>query len=235
MLMISCLWGYSILSGASPSVIRAAAMFSMVLFAGNIYRVAGLYNTLAASAFLLIGFDPYWLWDTGFQLSYAAVLSLGLFSKPVRSLFHLQNKILAIIWNAVSVSIAAQILTTPISIYYFHRFPTYFLIANLLAVPLSSGILLGGIILCISSWIPYAGHFLGWLLGFMIRILNGFIYDIARLPGAVIPKLALSLNQLILVYFIIFCFFRFVQCKEKKWLITGLAAICILQLLYPGR
>ena len=141
------LWGYSFLSGSSPSVIRSAMMFSLVLFGRNIFREAVLYNILCASAFLLICFDPNWIWDTGFQLSYAAVLSLRLFSKPVKDLIPLQNKFLAALWDAGSVSIAAQILTTPVSIFYFHRFPSYFLIANLLAVPLSSAILVGGILL----------------------------------------------------------------------------------------
>ena len=85
-LMIACLWGYSLLSGASPSVIRAAAMFSIALFAKNILRETTLYNMLASSAFLLLCYDPFWIFDTGFQLSYAAVLSLGLFSKPVLNL-----------------------------------------------------------------------------------------------------------------------------------------------------
>ena len=91
-LMLCCLWGYSLLSGASPSVIRAAAMFSLLLFSRNILREPSIYNTLAASAFLLLCYDPYWLWDTGFQLSYAAVLGLCLFSKPVYNLLPLQNK-----------------------------------------------------------------------------------------------------------------------------------------------
>jgi competence protein ComEC len=230
-LIVTSLWCYSLLSGASPSVIRAAAMFSMVLFARNILRETVLYNTLAASAFLLLCFDPYWIWDTGFQLSYAAVLGLRLFSKPVRDLLPLQNKILAAVWDAASISIAAQVLTTPVSIYYFHRFPVYFLVANLLAVPLSSAILLGGILLCIFSWIPLAGQSIGWLLVLMIRLLNGFIRQVSQLPGAVVPELVLTLPQLILVYFIIFCFYRFLLGKAKSWLLTGLSAICLFQFL----
>ena len=160
MLVVS-LWGYSLLSGGSPSVIRAAAMFSLVLFAKTILREHSFYNTLAASAFVLICFDPYWLWDIGFQLSYAAILGLSLFSKPLRNLFHPQNKILAGVWNSTSVSIAAQILTAPLSVYYFHRFPVYFLIANLLAVPISSIVLAGGILLCICSPIYPSGSPVG--------------------------------------------------------------------------
>jgi competence protein ComEC len=224
------LWGYSLLSGASPSVIRSAAMFSILLLGRNLLRESVLYNTLAASAFLLLCFDPNWLWDTGFQLSYAAVLSLRLFSGPVKELIPLQNKILSAIWEAASVSIAAQILTIPVSIYYFHRFPSYFLISNLLAVPLSSGILIGGIGLSISFWIPNAGNAIGWILGYGIEMLNGFIRRVSRLPGAVISPISLSLPQLILAYGIIFCFYRFLKWKEKGWLLAGLSTICLFQL-----
>ncbi len=224
------LWGYSLLSGSSPSVIRSAMMFSLVLFGRNIFREAVLYNILSASAFLLICFDPNWIWDTGFQLSYAAVLSLRLFSKPVKDLIPLKNKFLASLWDAGAVSIAAQILTTPISIFYFHRFPSYFLIANLLAVPLSSVILVGGILLSLFAWFPPAGLFFGWWLGNAIRLLNGSVYWISQLPGAVIYNLTLSLPQLLFSYGIIFCFYRFLNGKEKSWLLAGLSMICFFQL-----
>jgi competence protein ComEC len=230
-LIVAFLWGYSLLSGASPSVIRAAGMFSLILFARSMIRETALFNTLAASAFLLLCFDPYWIFDTGFQLSYAAVLSLGLFAKPFRKLLSMQNKILSAIWDAASVSLAAQILTTPISIYYFHRFPSYFLVANLMAVPLSSGILVGGILLCLCAFLPPLAHPLGWILGVCIHFLNGFIGYISGLPGAVISDLSFSLPALIGVYFIIFCFYRFLMLKEKIWLLAGLSAISIIQMM----
>ena len=228
--IITCLWCYSLLSGASPSVIRAAGMFSLTLFARNIFRETNLYNTLAASAFLLLCFDPYWIFDTGFQLSYAAVLSLGLFSKPIQELLPLQNKTLRAIWSAISVSLSAQILTTPISIYYFHQFPAYFLIANLLAVPLSSLILVGGILLCICTPIHFLAQLIGLILEYLIKILNGLISYISYLPGAVATNLTLSLNGMILSYFIIFCAYRFVILKEKSWLFIALVAISIFQI-----
>jgi competence protein ComEC len=228
-LIVIILWGYSLLSGASPSVIRAATMFTMTLLAGNLTREAVLYNSLSASAFLLLCFDPNWIWDTGFQLSYLAVLSLRLFAKPVRDLLTLQNKALSAIWDAASVSISAQILTTPISIFYFHRFPTYFLVANLLAVPLSSCILVGGILLCgVASFYPL-GASLGLALGFGIRFLNGFVRYVSLLPGAVAGPLNCTLPQLVLIYFIIFSFYRFLKNKEKSWLIAGLCIIVLFQ------
>jgi competence protein ComEC len=227
LVMITCLWSYSLLSGASPSVIRAAGMFSLALFARNIFRETTLYNILAASAFLLLCYDPFWIFDTGFQLSYAAVLSLGLFSKPIRDFLPLQNKILDSLWNATSVSMAAQILTTPISLYYFHRFPTYFLIANLLAVPLSSLILAGGILLCACNPINPLAQLIGWILGILISALNGLIDHLSGLPGAVVANLKISLPGTILMYFIIFCSYRFVKYREKSWLFAGLGTLTV--------
>jgi competence protein ComEC len=211
----SFLWFYSLLSGASPSVTRSAAMFTLILFGRNILRETSLFNILSASAFLLLSFDPFWILDTGFQLSYAAVLGLGLFSKPLRDMIPLRNKSLDAIWNAASVSIAAQILTTPISIYYFHRFPVYFLVANLLAVPLSSLILTGGILLCMLAPADPLASSTGLALGLLIRFLNGFIQYVSSLPGAVLGPLSLNIPRLILIYLVIFCFYHFMKSKEK--------------------
>ena len=222
------LWTYSFLSGASPSVIRSAAMVSLILFAKNILRETSLLNTLASSALLLLCFDPYWIFDAGFQLSYAAVLSLGLFSKPLQQLIPLRNKIVKAVWNAASVSIAAQILTTPICIYYFHRFPVYFLPANLVAVPLSSAILIGGIVLCLTSSIQPIAQLAGWILGLLINLLNKSVHYISVLPGAVI-NISFSFLQILLLYVIIFCFYRFIILKDKSWLLFGLAILCIFR------
>lgn len=230
-ILIGCLWAYSLLSGASPSVIRAAMMFSLALVAGHIRRENNLFHLLAASAFILVCFDPYWLWDKGFQLSYAAVMGLGLFSNPVKNLVPIQNKILSATWNAASVSIAAQILTTPVSIYYFHRFPSYFLVANLVAVPLSSLVLACGIFLCLTSPLSFIATPTGWIEGSLIHLLNGFIGYISHLPGAVIANLECSLTRLIVLYIIIFFFYQFLLCKNKHWFFGGLISICVFMIL----
>jgi len=232
LVMITCLWGYSLLSGASPSVIRAAGMFSLTLFARNIFRETSLYNILAASAFMLLCFDPFWVFDTGFQLSYAAVLSLGLFSKPIRDFLRVQNSILRALWNAASVSIAAQILTTPVSIYYFHRFPSYFLVANLLAVPLSSLILAGGILLCACNPIHPLAQLIGWVLGILIRALNSFIDHLSGMPGAVVTNLQISLPGIILIYAIIFCSYHFIRFSNKSWLFAGLGIMAVFLFIH---
>jgi competence protein ComEC len=228
-LIAGILWAYSLFSGASPSVIRAATMFSLVLFARDMLRQSVLFNTLASSAFLLLCFDPGWLWDTGFQLSYAAVLGLGLFSTRLQGLIQVRNKILQAVWKATAVSIAAQVFTTPLSIYYFHQFPVYFLFANLLAVPLSSAILVGGILLCIFYPIRPLADLLGWGLGLGVEVLNRTIHYFSKLPGAVISQLTINLPQLFSIYFILFCFYQFLKMKEKSWFLAALSGIVVFQ------
>lgn len=208
-ILLGSLWIFSLVSGASPSVIRSAVMFSILLLARNLSRESMMYNSLASSAFLLLCFDPFWLWDTGFQLSYSAVLGLLIFLRPIQGLLTIRNKLLGGLWNSASVSLAAQILTTPISMYYFHRFPNYFLFSNLLAVPLSSCLLVGGILLCLFSFIPAIAHVLGHILEKGTACLNGFVQYTAHLPGAVTDGLSINLFQVFLLYIMIWCLYRF--------------------------
>jgi competence protein ComEC len=230
-LLLGALWSFSLLSGASPSVIRSAVMFSFLLLGRNLSRTSVMYNTLASSAFLLLCFDPFWIWDTGFQLSYAAVFSLVIFVKPVQGLFPLKNKLLAALWNSAAVSLAAQILTTPMSVFYFHRFPNYFLFCNLLAVPLSSCILVGGILLCLFSFSPVLAQPISWLLSKGIGFLNGFIQYIAHLPGAVTDQLRINFTQMIFLYILIGCGYHFFRTGGKRWLISAQVSVLIFLFL----
>ncbi len=143
------LWLFSFLVGAQPSVLRSAVMFTCIAGGTVLDRKTSIYNTLAFSALVLLCWNPFWLWDVGFQLSYAAVLSIIIFFRPVYNWFYSPNKILDFFWKLLAASLAAQLLTLPISIFHFHQFPVLFLLTNLIAVPLSSGILIAEIILCI--------------------------------------------------------------------------------------
>ena len=128
---ILVLWSFSLLTGASASVLRAAVMFTFIVCAESFSRKTNIYNTLAASAFFLLCINPYWLWDVGFQLSYAAVLSIVIFQRPIYNIFYCKNKLLDHVWKLNAVTLAAQLLTTPLSIYHFHQFPCYFFLTNL--------------------------------------------------------------------------------------------------------
>lgn len=199
LLIIAGLWIFSCIAGAQPSVTRSALMFSCIAAGEAFGRKGNMINTLAFSALLLLCYNPYWLFDVGFQLSYVAVLSLSLFMKPIYSLFFFKNRIVNTIWQLNAVTLAAQVLTLPLSIYYFHQFPNYFLITNLVAVPLSSAILIGEIVLCALSFIPSVAALTGYLITWLIELMNSFIELMDTLPFSLWNHLQVNTAQAILL------------------------------------
>jgi competence protein ComEC len=198
-LIIAGLWLFSLLAGMQPSVIRSAVMFTCIVLGETWTRKSSIYNTLAFSAFLLLFINPYWLWDVGFQLSYIAVLSIVIFMRPIYNWFYVKNKALDFIWKLNAVTLAAQILTVPVSIYHFHQFPTSFLFTNFIAVPLSSLILLGEIFLCIVSFIPAVALVVGKILYWLIWVMNTYVERIEKLPYALWDGLQISIPQVALL------------------------------------
>lgn len=184
-LLVLCgLWVFSLLAGAQPSILRSTIMFSCVVIGQGLGRHGNIFNSLAVSAFLLLCYNPFWLWDAGFQLSYSAVLSILLFAKPVYRWIYFPNKLIDLCWQLTSVTIAAQILTTPFCLYHFHQFPVYFLLTNFIAVPLSSLILLLEILLCLISFWPALAHLIGWITGALIQFMNATVERFEQMPFA---------------------------------------------------
>lgn len=230
-LIIAGLWMFCFLAGGTPSVLRSAVMFTFIVIGQSISRKISIYNSLAASAFLLLCYNPFWLWDAGFQLSYAAVLSIIIFMKPVYNCLFIQNKILDAVWKLNAVTLSAQVLTVPICLYYFHQFPNLFLITNLIAVPLSSIILLGELLLCSGALFPALATKIGWLLYWLIRLMNICVERIDRIPFSVLENIQISLLQLILLYIIIVSLSLWLLERKKLAFIGALGGIFLLGLI----
>lgn len=230
-IIIAALWLFALLTGASPSVLRSAIMFTCLVIGNQLPQPGSAYNSLAASAFLLLCYDPWLCWDVGFQLSYAAVLSMLLFMKPVYNCIFIRNKFLDQGWKLIAVTISAQILTLPISIYHFHQFPNLFLITNLVAVPLSGIILIGELLLCAVAFIPIAAKLVGWLLYWLIRLLNSFIEAMNQVPFNTTNGIQLNILQVLLLYGIIASLAAWLLQKKKTGLFTGLGAIWLFLLV----
>lgn len=216
-LILACLWMFSLLTGASPSVLRAAVMFSFIAVGKNIYKQASIYNSLAASAFVLLCYNPYYLWAVGFQLSYLAVLSIVIFQKPIYNCIYIKNKWLDKVWQLMAVSTAAQLLTFPVCIYYFHQFPNLFLISNMIAVPLSGLILYAEIILVAFSWIPFVGIYMGKLVAALVALMNKIILWINDLSFAVWDKIPATILSTWLLYAVVTAFGAWLILKQKKY------------------
>ena len=216
-LILSCLWLFSILTGASPSVLRAAVMFSFIAVGNKFSKQNSIYGSLASSAFVLLCYNPYYLWAVGFQLSYLAVLGIVVFQKPIYNCCYIKNKWINKVWQLIAVSTAAQLLTFPVCIYYFHQFPNLFLISNIIAVPLSAIILYAAIALVAFSWVPYFGLFLGKLVGGLTWLMNKIILWINDLSFAVWDKIPATVLSTWLLYAIVIAVSAWLINKNKKY------------------
>jgi competence protein ComEC len=190
--IILIIWLYALITGLAPPVLRASLMFTLIMLGRSSQKQFNTFNTLAAAAFILLVLDPPVLFNVGFQLSFTAVLGIITFQPYLRKLWRPKNPIVVYSWDLVTASLAAQILTTPFILYYFHRFPTYFLFANIAAIPLSGIIIYTGVLLLFTSGIPVFGHLVSMALTGEIRLLNKIVAFIENLPGAVISNIHLS-------------------------------------------
>jgi competence protein ComEC len=222
-LILSGLWLFTLLAGAQASVVRSAVMFTCIAIGETLAKKTSIYNTLALSAFLLLAYNPFWLWDVGFQLSYAAVVSIVTFYRTIYNWFYLPNKILDFIWKTMAISIAAQILTTPISLYHFHQFPVLFLLTNIVAVPLSSLILFGEIFLCAISWLPLIGTYAGKILQVLIYCMNSYIEMIERVSFSLWNGFSINVPQTVLLSIALtaICFWLMDKRKWMLWAVLG--------------
>ncbi len=214
--ILACLWLFAILTGASPSVLRAAVMFSFIAVGKHFFKKTSIYNSLAASAFALLCYNPCFLWAVGFQLSYLAVLGIVVFQKPLYNCFYIKNKWVDKIWQLIAVSTAAQILTFPVCIYYFHQFPNLFFISNLIAVPLSGIILYAEIILVAFSWIPFVGLYVGKLVSNLVWLMNNVILWINERSFAVWDKIPATILSTCLLYAVVIASGAWLINKNKK-------------------
>ncbi len=198
------IWFFAFISGLSPAVLRATVMFSFVILGQSLQKNSNIYNTMAASAFFLLLWNPLLINDIGFVLSFIAVFSLVYFYPMIFHLYEPKNFISQKIWALTSVSVAAQIGTFPIGLYYFHQFPNYFLLGNFVAVPLSTIILAGGGLLFLVSFLEPVAAFLSILLNYSVKLLNFLVIFIENLPFSTIHGIEIRWLEMILLFGAIF-------------------------------
>ena len=198
--VILIIWLYAFLTGLSSSVVRAATMFSLLTFGQMRERRPSIYNILAFSAILMVTINPDVIIEVGFQLSYLAVLGIVMIQPLILNLWLPRHKVLEYVWQLTSVSLAAQLVTFPLSLYYFHVFPTYFLLGNLLILPLAFLIMQVGVPLMIFGWIPFLGDGLGWVLSWLIWLQNWIAEAIRLIPGGKMDRLTMGFSGMILVW-----------------------------------
>jgi len=227
-LMVS-IWSYALLTGMAPPVSRASCMISFFIIGNMMGRHKNAYNTLAASAMLLLMLDPRVLYAAGFQLSYSAVLGIISLQRPLEKLFCFRYKLIDRIWSITTVSIAAQVGTLPVVLYYFHQFPLYGLITNLIVIPLSSIIIYSGILLLIlpvsmaSAWVAEAFKML-------LCTMDAGVNLVESIPFGMAEEIMIGFPAAILLAFLICCISAFLISKKNIFLIMGVLCLLLLSL-----
>jgi competence protein ComEC len=222
------LWLFSFFTGASASVIRSAVMFTGAATGASIGKRPSMLNGLSASAVLLLAVRPDWIADIGFQLSYSALLSIGVFQPLFRHWVRVTNPTAGMLRDLVSVTLAAQVLTAPLVAYHFHRLPLLFLFGNILAVPLSSLILLVELLLCACSGWQAIADILGTATTRLIRIMNEHVMGMDAIPHASWTGLRPNPLQVLLTYVTIACIHAWWKSRNTKSLNGAAATLCLV-------
>ena len=222
-LALTGIWLFALLTGASASVLRAATMFSFIMAGKHLNRNGNIYNNLAAAAFFSLLYNPFLLFEVGFQLSYLAVMGIAFVQKRLYNLWIPENFVLNYAWQLTTVSLAAQIPVAPITLYYFHQFPLYFWLSSLIVIPASSFLLSLGILLFfVAPLVPWLGNLVGKLLDLLIQFINGSIFGIQQLPGGLLKGVWINYHELILLDILVaMVMFATATQKVKHWLWCG--------------
>ena len=202
-IIIGLIWLFAILTGLSPSVLRAATMFSFLEASSLTGSKKETLNALIASAFVLLLFDPLLIYQVGFQLSYAAVLAILWIQPWLSSLFTIKNKVLRFLWNTITVTTAAQIGVLPLSLFYFHQFPGLFLVSNLVVLPVLGILLATGISVVIMARLDILPEFMVVGFGKAIDFLNFFIGWVASKEDFVFKHITISLAIMLGLYAVV--------------------------------
>jgi competence protein ComEC len=201
------IWWFSILTGSSASVVRSALMSTISIIGNAFEKKPSTLNSLLASGFIQIIDDPNVILDLGFQLSYAAVASILIFNPLLNKIVYVKNPLVKVCLDMIFVTLSAQILTTPITIYYFHQFPVLFLLTNIIAVPLSSIILLAELILCLLKIFEFGIKPIAFCINFLIGGMNEYIRKIEAVPFSMVDQVYIGLITFLMMYIFLVTFF----------------------------
>jgi competence protein ComEC len=227
-LIIAVIWLFSLLAGATPSVLRAALSFSIATAGIFFERKPNSLNSLFAAGFFLLVLQPLWVWDLGFQLSFLAVLSILLFGKPLQRISNDVPKWLNPPLQLMAITTAAQVLTLPLTLFYFHQFPASFLVSNLIAIPLSTCILYVLIAIFGFGFIPSIGLVLGQSVTYLIQLMNQLIQWIEKLPGFIWTQLYWTVPETVLLTSLLLAAGHWLANQSKTGFYYTAFLICLL-------
>lgn len=231
LLILLLLWFYAVVIGMPVSIVRSLIMFSMMALGKVLSRESSSMNSLGLAALLILLLDPVSLYQASFQLSFSAVFFILLLQKKFAGLIKFKTRPGRYINDILSVSMAAQVGTAPLVFYYFSSFSTYFLITNLVVIPLMFIVVLLSMILWIVAVVPFIRSLVVLCLTKTVSLVNYILDNISQLPGSSLRIELFSVYQVVLVYFIILTICGYVIKKRSGLLIYALCFAAVLSIV----
>jgi len=229
LLLVLFLVSFAFFTGLSSSVVRSVVMFSLLAFAGLQPEKPLTLNTLAATAFLMLLCKPVWLFDVGFQLSFSAVAAIVLVQPKLYALWKVDNRFLRYLWGLMTVSMAAQLGTAPLVIFYFSRFSTHFLLTNLWVIPMVSLVLYSAVFLLMLTPLPFVQHLFARVVEALVHVQNEVLRWIEHLPGAAVDDIWLDIWGVLLVYlFLGMAYYGFLRLTVRRVCFALLALLAVV-------
>ena len=231
-IIVFLLWMFAFIAGLSASVVRAVTMFTFLAIGMSFKRKNVVEFSFISSMFFLLLIKPMFLFDVGFQLSYAAVFGILWTQPKMYKIWKPRFKIFDFFWQLVTVSIAAQIGILPLSIYYFQQFPGLFLASNLVIIPFLGAILIGGVLVIITSLLNILPQFLADFYGMIISSMNAFISWVSHQEEFLFKEISISFQLMLCWYVVIFLCVYFLLRKTTIKLIYFFISVALLQSVF---
>ena len=229
-IIIFLLWIFAFIAGLSASIVRAVTMFTAIAISMTVKQSINTYKALIISIFILLLFNPFYLFNVGFQLSYLAVFFIVWTQPLLYKLWKPNLRLFDYSWRLLTVSVAAQVGVLPLSLYYFHQFPGLFFLANLIIIPFL-GIILGlGILVIALALLNILPDIIATLYSTIILMLNSVVEWIAKKESFLFQNISFSEISVVLYFLMIVLFFKWVEVKKLSYLKLSLFAIMLFQM-----
>ncbi len=225
------LWVYGYLIGFPTSILRSNIMFSLLFYSQIIHEPYDSINTLSFAMFILLIINPYYLFNIGFQLSFAASFAIITFTPRIEDLFYpLKNSIV----TTLSAILGVQIGLFPIQSYYFNKISLLGVLANIAIVPiLSISLVLGFLMIFFNFTFAYVNNFIGPILNFIISIQFKILYLLNHIPFNIVKIFSPEFIVIIMFYIFIFILFKIIDIRKlKKPIVKTLVIYFIILLIY---
>lgn len=226
--MMVIIWFYALFTGLSPSITRAASMTTFIILCQWVQKRSNITNMLSASVLLLFCLQPNIFLSAGFQLSFLAVCGIFYIKPAMDGLLSPSTKPLKWLCEMTTVTLAAQIATTPLSLFLFGQFPNWFLLSNLIIVPISTLVMYGGMALVTCSNIPYLNELTTWITNFSLEMLNCCIDFFAQLPYAVTRDIHFDIYNLTFAYLCMISVIMIIHKASYINILICLLSFCLL-------